>query len=363
MTDQLSIPVLAKRGHTGHCMRCLTGLPFSLVSIDSSKLPFVFYCMGSLDLLDSLGTAAKESDRESWRNDIWGFYAGGTWGTGFKPSWYMTSSDAGNDPERLSVYESEFDVPQMIVTFAALITLAILRDDFTRLDRRGLVVFLRSSQQEDGSFTSDPTGGDTDLRLTYCAFVICTLLNDWSGVDVGKALEFARRCRTYEGGYGSAPGCEAQGGPTYLAIAIFHLAPSSPKHLDETERRQTLRWLLQNQDESGGFRGRTNKEADACYCFWCGGAVQILGAGELVDSTALASFLGNCQFKFGGIGKAPGELPDPYHTYLSLAAAAMFPPPESADRSTWAIEAFDPLINAKLSTVQWARDHIPSQPT
>jgi len=34
---------------------------------------------------------------------------------------------------------------------------------------------------------------------------------------------------------------------------------------------------------------------------------QILGAAELVDRAALTSFLGNCQFKYGGIAKAPGE--------------------------------------------------------
>jgi geranylgeranyl transferase type-1 subunit beta len=55
--------------------------------------------------------------------------------------------------------------------------------------------------------------------------------------------------------------------------------------------------------------------------------------------------------------------PDPYHTYLSLAAIAMFPPPESSGGDTWAIEPLDPLINAKLSTAQWARDHIPSKST
>lgn len=105
---------------------------------------------------------------------------------------------------------------------------------------------------------------------------------------------------------------------------------------------------------------------------------QVLGVGELVNETALASFLGSCQFKFGGIGKAPGERPgkilyvvflyvpyehlslDPYHTYLSLAAIAMFPPPESAG-NTWVVEPLDPLINARLSTAQWARDHIPSK--
>lgn len=115
--------------------------------------------------------------------------------------------------------------------------------------------------------------------------------------------------------------------------------------MSEVERRQSLRWLLQNQDASGGFRGRTNKDADACYCFWCGGAIQvfdsvslskewvsptipfpneqILGAGELVDNIALASFLGKCQFRFGGIAKAPGE-----HAGLDLDHYAMEARPE-----------------------------------
>ena len=53
---------------------------------------------------------------------------------------------------RQNAYESEFDTPHMIVTYTALVSLAILRDDFARLDRGGLVTFLRSSQQEDGRF-------------------------------------------------------------------------------------------------------------------------------------------------------------------------------------------------------------------
>ena len=46
---------------------------------------------------------------------------------------------------------------------------------------------------------------------------------------------------------------------------------------------------------------------------------------------------------------------DPYHTYLSLVATSVFPPPESTGGGTWTIEPLDPLINIKLST---ARDHI-----
>lgn len=36
---------------------------------------------------------------------------------------------------------------------------------------------------------------------------------------------------------------------------------------------------------------------------------KILGAGEFVDAEANAAFLSECQFKFGGIAKAPEEHP------------------------------------------------------
>lgn len=36
------------------------------------------------------------------------------------------------------------------MTYTALLSLAILRDDFTELDRSGIVKFLRACQREDG---------------------------------------------------------------------------------------------------------------------------------------------------------------------------------------------------------------------
>jgi geranylgeranyl transferase type-1 subunit beta len=107
----------------------------------------------------------------------------------------------------------------------------------------------------------------------------------------------------------------------------------------------------------------------------------MLGAKELVDSTSLGRFLYSCQFKYGGISKAPGESPgkriqsahpdnsdlsyfssDPYHTYLSLAALSMYSPeseyvPQHA-RSSWQFEPLDPLLNAREQTARWALDHI-----
>lgn len=82
-----------------------------------------------------------------------------------------------------------------------------------------------------------------------------------------------------------------------------------------------------------------------------------MGSGEFVNSAALASFLSQCQYKFGGIAKGVGERSDPYHTYLSLAALAMYPP-EGADAS-WRLPKLDPLWNASEETVRWGRQHVP----
>ena len=82
------------------------------------------------------------------------------------------------------------------------------------------------------SFSTVPQSNESDLRTVYCAFAISSMLNDWSGVDVERAIAFIATCRvilemflsfprqvnptslvmqTYEGGYGQSPFCEAQG--------------------------------------------------------------------------------------------------------------------------------------------------------
>ncbi|KIY52428.1 terpenoid cyclases/Protein prenyltransferase [Fistulina hepatica ATCC 64428] len=367
MTDEL--PPLQRVAHAGHVNRCMTALPFSQVEIESSKLALAFYCLGTLDLLGLLESKTTEIDRESWREWIWEQQTHGKYGTGFRPSPAMTPQ---HDDKEDYTY-SDCDTPHIIMTYTALLTLSILHDDFSRLDRPGIALFLSSCQREDGSFGTVPNSSDSDLRTVYCAFAISSMLNDWSGVNVEKAIEYIASCRSYEGGYGQAPFCEAHGGITYTAVASLHLAPI-PAPLTPAERRQTIRWLLQNQATSGGFCGRTYKDADACYCFWCGAALRILDAEisatsdplnaavratGLLDPDALARFISSCQFKYGGISKAVGEHPDPYHTYLSLAALSMYPQTHDGHPS-WQFEPLDPLLNAREQTARWAREHIPA---
>jgi len=61
----------------------------------------------------------------------------------------VTDLVVSSSPLQPSQY-SAFDTPHIITTYAALLSLAILRDDFTRLDRQGMVAFLRSCQRQDG---------------------------------------------------------------------------------------------------------------------------------------------------------------------------------------------------------------------
>ncbi|KIM43086.1 hypothetical protein M413DRAFT_443899 [Hebeloma cylindrosporum] len=365
MSDPSSqLSPLLRAGHVAHCRRCLNGLPASQTDVDASRLALSFYCIGSLDLLGVLEEQVSVKDRKSWAQWLWEQHARGKYGSGFRPSPFMTAKHLSESQKELEY--TDYDTPHIIMTYTALISLAILRDDFSRLDREGLLQFISACQREDGSFSTVPGSNESDLRTLYCAFAISSMLNDWSGVDVPRALAFVATCRTYEGGYGQSPFCEAQGGTTYIAIASLQLAPATgaeSETLTPLERQATIRWLLDNQDKSGGFSGRTGKDADACYCFWCGAALKILGAGHLVNSAALAMFLSRCQFKYGGIAKSPGENPDPYHTYLSLAALSMYPPEASATgtySASWNFAPLDPLLNAKEETALWIRQHIPA---
>ncbi|KAK1231424.1 geranylgeranyl transferase type-1 subunit beta [Marasmius sp. AFHP31] len=349
---------LRRGGHAGHVKRCLIGLPSSQIDNDGARLALAFYCIGSLDLLGVINEKIPEAERDAWRSWIWEQQTRGGYGTGFRPSPFMTSGAILDQTQEYSQY----DTPHLIMTYTAIVSLAILRDDFSALDRQGIIKLLKACQTEEGSFTTVPKSGDTDLRTLYCAFAISSMLNDWSGIDVERALSFVKSCRSFEGGYGQYPHCEASGGPTYTAIAAIYLAPGGSNRLTEAERLKSVQWLIRNQESCGGFRGRTNKEADACYCFWCGAALKILDAGDLVDSLSLAKFISDCQFKYGGIGKAPGENPDPYHTYLSLAALSMFPPPmdgNSSAKASWDFDTLDPLLNARGATVEWIRGHVP----
>ncbi|KAI0768878.1 terpenoid cyclases/protein prenyltransferase alpha-alpha toroid [Irpex lacteus] len=361
----LKLGKLGRKGHSGHCARCMQGLPPSQAEADASRMAIGFYTLGSLDLMGTINTSTTEVDRQSWKEWIWEQQSSGIYGTGFKGSTYMTG-EQDVQPIQLSEDYSEFDTPNLIMTYTAVLTLAILRDDFTHLERPGLVKFLKACQREDGSFGATPSSSEADLRPLYCAFAISSMINDWSGVDVDKAIAYIHTCESYEGGYGQTPYGEALGGTTYCALASLALVSRSPsvvEHVSARHRETTIRWLSQIQQQEGGFSGRTNKIADTCYCFWCGASLELLGAREVVNQTALAAFLDRCQFQFGGICKVPDTQPDPYHTYMGLAALSIYNVTkgdlsDAGVDPSWDLPSINVGWNVTEDTADWIRKHL-----
>jgi geranylgeranyl transferase type-1 subunit beta len=64
------------------------------------------------------------------------------------------------------------------------------------------------------------------------------------------------------------------------------------------------------------------------------------------------------------VGGSDEASADVYHTYLSLAAAAMYAPRldiSARSYGQWDFSPFNPLLNAREETVRWARNHIPAR--
>lgn len=49
---------------------------------------------------------------------------------------------------------------------------------------------LKTLQLPDGCYTGAKSGTENDMRFLFIAANICYFLNDWSGMDVQKAVDF-----------------------------------------------------------------------------------------------------------------------------------------------------------------------------
>ncbi|KAJ7975821.1 Geranylgeranyl transferase type-1 subunit beta [Quillaja saponaria] len=215
-------------------------------------------------------------------------------------------------------------------TYSALAILKIVGYKMCNIDSESILKSMRNLQQPDGSFMPIHTGAEMDLRFIYCAAAICSMLENWIGMDKEKAKEYILRCQSYDGGFGLTPGSESHGGATYCAVASLRLmgfieddilsigAPSSiidvPLLLD---------WIMQRQGKDGGIQGRPNKASDTCYAFWIGAVLRILGGYNFLDKKALCVFLLTCQYEYGGFSKFPGQFPDLYHSYYGFTAFSL----------------------------------------
>eukprot|EP01103_Thecamoeba_quadrilineata_P017016 TRINITY_DN5880_c0_g1_i2.p1 TRINITY_DN5880_c0_g1~~TRINITY_DN5880_c0_g1_i2.p1 ORF type:complete len:242 (+),score=28.02 TRINITY_DN5880_c0_g1_i2:322-1047(+) len=223
-----------------------------------------------------------------------------------------------------------YDKANIAMTYVSLCLLLSLGDDFSRINRQSIIAGLRELQLPDGSFMPHHGGAENDMRFVFCAFAVSYLLDDWSAIDVPKAIEFIFKALRYDYGFAQDKGQESHAGATYCALASLSLA--GKLDLLDWRREKIIKWCLERQ--VSGFQGRCNKDPDTCYSFWAGASLQLLGAEHLIDGDLSRQFTMGCQKKkIGGFSKSAELPPDVLHTFYSLCGLSIL-----GDESLLAIE-------------------------
>ena len=146
-------------------------------------------------------------------------------------------------------------------------------DDLSRINRKSILQGLKNLQKSDGSFMASKEEQGCDMRFVYCAASICTLLDDFEGIDTEKMTEYILKSQTYEGAFGQSPGLEAHGGSTYCALAALAML-GSLENLNQHVKDRCQKWCSLRLNEA--FNGRPNKQDDTCYTYWIGKLILLL---------------------------------------------------------------------------------------
>ncbi|CAH8550104.1 unnamed protein product [Heterobilharzia americana] len=312
--------------------RCTGILPEALVSLDSSRIVILFFAAGGLALLDALENVDKREIIEFiYSHQILPIDSQD------KKSGFRGSSLIGcsSDPEKVKLNRSDYDGSHATMVYSALVTLLLLGDDLSRVNRKGVLTGLSALQcsDEPGLFKAGDICAERDMRFVFSAVASCYILNGLDSINCENVANFTAKCLTYQGGFANLPYLEAHAGATYCAVASLFLInklelviPTGSK-----SRNRLVKWLLNLQTE--GFHGRIGKPDDTCYTFWVCASLKMLNCHHLVDKNAVISFVTRCwDDVVGAFKKIPEEqcTPDPLHTYLSLSGLSCLRDKDSA---------------------------------
>lgn len=227
---------------------------------------------------------------------------------------------------------------------SVICSLLTLGDDLSRIDRPSMSRWLASLQQPNGGFAASLIRDEIDLRFTYCACVVASVLDLWEAIDIEKVLAFIESCQTWEGAFAlSGKGGEAHGGATYTGVSSLHLIASylfqKLAHTEDEEQKPILksylcriktlvgvnskiiRWLIQNQGD--GYRGRVGKDRDCCYSYWLGASNRMLLIDNMTNPENNITFNLQCAGSRGGFAKDPKSKAEILHSYTSVCGLSL----------------------------------------
>lgn len=303
-------PQLAKKKHAKYFQRLLQIMPSGFAEFDSLRLLMAFFAISGLDILNCL----NELSEETKLNAIDWIYTLQVSGAGSRSGFQGSSTIPKEAPK--------YQCGHLAMTYTGLATLLILGDDLSRVDKKSIIEGMKACQNPDGSFTAMIVGCESDMRFSYCACCISAILNDWSGIDKSKAIDYIVKSISYDGGIGQGPGLESHAGSTFCAVASLYLMNELHNTLSKEQLNKLRTWCLMRQD--GGFQGRPGKPSDTCYSFWVGATLQLLNVGQLCDHEENRMFLFKTQDTLvGGFAKFDNCRPDPLHTYFGLCGLSL----------------------------------------
>nr|XP_055025087.1 geranylgeranyl transferase type-1 subunit beta isoform X2 [Misgurnus anguillicaudatus] len=307
--------------HVRFFQRCLDVLPERYAPYETSRLTIVFFALSGLDVLDALDVVDKPSLIEwIYSLQVLPTDDGCNLGRcGFRGSSHIgVPYNNSKGPSTPHAYDSG----HVAMTYTGLACLVILGDDLSRVNKEACLIGLKALQLEDGSFYAVPEGSENDMRFVYCAACICYMLDDWSGMDRQKAIDYIRRSTSYDGGIGQGSGLESHGGSTFCAIASLCLMGKLQEVFSEREMRRIRRWCILRQQN--GFHGRPNKPVDTCYSFWVGATLELLDVFQYTNFEKNRNYILSTQDRLvGGFAKWPDSHPDPLHTYFGICGLSL----------------------------------------
>ncbi|OXB76024.1 UNVERIFIED_CONTAM: hypothetical protein H355_000284 [Colinus virginianus] len=273
-----------KERHVRFFQRCLQVLPERYSSLETSRLTIAFFALSGLDMLDSLDVVNKD-DIIEW---IYSLQVLPTEDRsnlnrcGFRGSSYLGMPF---NPSKGSDVSHPYDSGHIAMTYTGLSCLVILGDDLSRVNKDALLAGLRALQLEDGSFCAVLEGSENDMRFVYCASCICYMLDDWSGMDMKKAIDYIRRSMSYDNGLAQGAGLESHE-VGWRGANLKHASEYCPSSLSfclvsdqllnlfqYTNFEKNRNYILSTQDRLvGGFAKWPDSHPDALHAYFgiCG---------------------------------------------------------------------------------------------
>ncbi|CAE8643264.1 unnamed protein product [Polarella glacialis] len=302
--------LLNRELHTSWLKRGLRSLPTNFAGLDASRPWFVYWISHALEVLD-------DYDESIWASKVASFLS---------QCQHPTGGFAGG-PRQLS---------HLAPTYAAVSALVIAGSEaaYKAVDRETMYRFLMSMKSPHGGFKMHHEG-ETDMRGSYCALAVASMLHILTDELADGIPEYIRRCQTWEGGLAGEEGLEAHGGYSYCGLAALCIIGKA----HALDLHAFLNWAARKQmAHEGGFQGRANKLVDSCYNFWLGGIFPLLHEafrqkGEDVALPENHSWFAPsplqtygllaCQHAGGGLKDKPGKSADFYHTCYALSGLSV----------------------------------------